>query len=813
MALLPELSPGQLRRTFDPAALSFETTADLQPLSSVIGQDRAVSALRFGLGIQDHGFNIYVAGPSGIGKMSAVRAFLEALSGQQPTPADWCYVNNFDDAYQPAAIKLPPGRGRKLQGDTKALIERARRDLPRAFEAEEYGAKRDELMRAMEHQRTEVLTRLADHALSQGFGMQVTPHGIASIPLRNGEPMSDADFAALPQEEKDAIRAKHEALQQGVRATMKEVRDLERAAQDRLQALNQQIALYVVGGLIEDLSEAYADQPAVLAHLQAVQRDILDNIELFRLGRAPSTTEAGVPEAMLAPWLLELPFRRYAVNVIVDNGGQTGAPVVVEANPAYNNLFGRIEKESQFGALFTDFTMIKPGSLFRANGGYLVLEIDALLREPFSWDGLKRALRAGQAQIEEPIERLGVLAAKSLRPQPIPLDFKVILVGRGLYFQLLQAYDPDFVELFKVRADFDTCMPLTDENVAGYLSFLSMACRKSGYRHLDRGAAARMLEHACRMAADQTKLTTEFGVVADIVREANYWAGQAAAPHIAAEHVQAALDQRVYRSNLTQERLREMITRDMLLIDVDGAKVGQINALSVLSLGDYDFGQPTRITASIEPGRAGVINIEREVELSGPIHSKGVLILSGYLAGQYGRDMPVALSARLAFEQSYAAVEGDSASSAELYALLSALADLPIAQSIAVTGSVNQRGEVQVIGGVNEKIEGFYDVCRAKGLNGHQGVIVPAGNAPHLMLRQDVIDAVDRGDFHLWPVRTIDEGIQLLTGVAAGERDGEGEYPPESVHGRAAARLREIGRLLRDLGRSLVRELGQDTQE
>ena len=807
--MIHELSVEQLRRTIDPASLGIQSTADVTPLEGVIGQQRAVDALQFGLGMRNSGFNLYVAGPPGIGKMSAIKSFLETLAKSQPTPTDLCYINNFDDPYQPLALVLPVGKGRELQAEMKSLVEQVRRKLPTAFESEEYIIKRDELLNQLNFQRSEVFNTLNGKAAKAGFGLQVTPYGIMTVPQREGQALTEEQFEALERSEREAWQARHEVFQPNIRQAMKQIRDLERATNEKLQVLDRQVALYVVGGLIEDVLEKFANgklangksdhkesssEAAVADYLKAVQKDMLENFALFRTG-PPSTSAssstpaqpAGNEATLVAPWLQELPFRKYAVNVLIDNSAQVGAPVIVEQNPTHINLFGRVEKESQYGALYTDFTMIKAGSFHRAGGGYLVLPIEDLLREYYSWDTLKRSVRGGKALIEELSDRLGFVTTKTLRPQPLPLNVKVLLVGRPQLYQLLHTYDPDFAELFKVRVDFDTEMKVSDDNMRNVVAFLSMICQREGYLHLDALAVARLLEHAMRLADDQTKLSTHFGLLADIVREANYWAEADKAKAIQVEHVRKALDQRIYRSSMIRERLQEMIARNMLMIDTSGNAIGQINGLSVINLGDYRFGQPGRITVSVEPGSKGVIDIQREVEMGGPIHSKGVMILSGYLSHQYGQERPLTLSARLVFEQNYEGIEGDSASSTELYALLSALARTPIRQGIAVTGSVNQRGAVQVIGGVNEKIEGFFDVCTARGLTGDQGVLIPVGNVDNLMLREDVLDAVRTGRFHIWPVTHIDEGIERLTGETS-----------TTIHERVNHRLDEFGKRLKE---------------
>jgi lon-related putative ATP-dependent protease len=615
--------------------------------------------------------------------------------------------------------------------------------------------------------------------------------------MLGGRPLSEEEFGDLPQQAREDLEARRETLQGKLKVAMRQLRDLARGAQERLRELGGRIALYLVGGLIEDLIERYKEQPGVVAHLKAIEQDIVDNIDSFR-AEASGEEPAAAGMAVLARRMREAPLRKYEVNVLVDNGRTQGAPVVVELNPSYGNLFGRVEKEVELGALVTDFTMIKPGSIHRANGGFLVLPVEDVLRDYWCWDGLKRALRAREIQIEEPWERIGGTTTRSLRPEPVPLDLKVLLVGRTLYYHLLHAYDESFPELFKVSADFDTIMGRGDEETREFLSFLCGFGRGEGMRPVECGAAAKLLEHASRLAGDQEKLTTRLGALTDVIREAHYWAQQEDAPRINAGHVDRALKEKVYRSGLVRERIQEMITRDFLKIATEGEAVGQVNGLSVISLGDVSFGRPSRITASATPGREGIVDIEREVALGGPIHSKGVMILSGYLAQRFARERPLTLAARLVFEQSYEGVEGDSASSTELYALLSMLAGLPIRQGIAVTGSVNQQGEVQAIGGANEKIEGFFDLCSARGLDGTHGVMIPRSNVPSLMLREDVVLAVSEGRFRVWAVDTVDDGIELLTGTIAGAADAEGRFPEESVNGRVARTLLRFAESFRE---------------
>jgi lon-related putative ATP-dependent protease len=783
----------RLRRRFDADTLGFETLAELEPLQGIVGQARAAAALRFGLEMEAEGFHIYVAGPPSIGKMTMVRLFLEELAKQKPTPPDWCYVHNYNDPYQPLVLELPPGRGRELQQDMRHLLEQARRELPRAFESEEYTNRRDELGRQLDQQRTQLMEAFGEKAQQNGFLFQLTPIGVALIPLIGGRPITEQDYQALPAPIREEIQQRRATLETELKQTLRQIRELERQARQQLEELDKQVALTVVGGLMEDLIEKYTDLPQVKAYLERTEQDILENIGLFR-GERPAWLPEGMPIPLL--WLQEVAFRKYQVNVLVDNSQQQGAPVVIEHHPSHSNLFGRVEKEAQFGALYTDFTLIKPGALHHANGGYLVIPVEELLRSPFSWESLLRALRSGQIEIEDPVETLGFAVAKTIRPEPMPLRAKVILIGSPLYYYLLSAFDDEFSELFRVKAEFDTRMEINEQNIRDFLRFLCSVCCRQNLRTLDNTGAARMLEYALRLASDQQKLSTHFGSLVSVLQEAHYWAVQEGAAQIAARHVDKALEQKVYRSNLLQERVQELIQRGVILIDTRGEAIGQVNGLSVINLVDYEFGRPSRITASVRPGNAGVVDIEREVKLGGPIHSKGVMILTGYLAATYLPDAPLTLSARLVFEQSYEGVEGDSASSAELYALLSAIAEVPLKQSIAVTGSVNQRGEIQAIGGVNEKIEGFYEVCKAQGLTGEQGVIIPEANLQHLMLKEELVEAVRDGKFHIWAVSHVNEGLEILSGLPAGERDADGKFPEGSFNARVEARLREFSRLV-----------------
>jgi lon-related putative ATP-dependent protease len=791
-----ELIAEQLRKSCPAQALGCQTTEELPPLERIIGQERAVRALRFGLSIKDVGFNIYVAGPSGTGRTTAVERFIEDVARSQPIPGDWCYVNNFSAPHRPVALPLPVGRARQLQRDLKSLVEAAKREIRESFDSDEYAAKREETIRGFQDRGEALIATINRLAAEQGFLIRSTPVGLMTIPLEDGEPLSEEEFSALTEEEQALIAGKKDKLQTEVEALIRQGKGLKKRAGQAVEKLDREVAGYALGPMIEDLKEDYADLAGVVKYLDEVQADMLENLALFREEADDQPTG---PFRM--PGTEELPYRRYEVNVLVDNSDLEGAPVVVELNPTYKNVFGGIEKEAQFGTLVTDFTHIREGAIHRANGGYLVLPVEDVLRNPFTWESLKRALRNREIVIEDAGEKLGFFTTESLRPEPSPLDAKVVLIGNPSVYQLLYALDDDFSELFKVKADFDVRMDRTDDNVASYAAWVCTLCCDEALRHLDASALSKIVEHGSRLADDQTKLTTRFGEVSDIIREASFYARQEAAPYTTGAHVRKAIEERFYRSSLLQERVREMIITGSIMIDVTGQQVGQVNGLSVVGLGDVMFGQPSRITATVALGQEGLIDIEREAKLGGPLHTKGVMILSGFLAERYAQDKPLSLSARLVFEQSYGGVEGDSASSTELYALLSSLSGLPIKQSIAVTGSVNQKGQTQPIGGVNQKIEGFFEVCRVQGLTGEQGVLIPQANVRNLMLKEEVVDAVRDGQFHVWPVSTVDEGIEILTGVPAGTRSEAGNYPEGTVNYLVDRRLRELAETMQAFGK------------
>jgi len=793
-----KLTAEQVRQSCDPALFHCNSTADLVPIGGMIGQDRALNALRFGLSIVKPGFNVYVSGLAGTGRTTAIRPFLEALAAKKETPSDWCYVHNFQDSYCPRALRLPAGMGPGLQKDMTRIVDDARRSLVQAFTSKEYAERRAEITEDFNKRRETVFNAISKKAKDKGLLLQTTPVGLFFVPSSDDEPMSEEQYKGLSAEAKEELRKLQEQFTKELKDQINKFRVEGNAVEEQLENTDREVVRYSIGHLFEELKNNYSQLLPVIDYLKEVEQDIIENFEQFKA--EPKTSEVD-PMAAMQGLARKQAFRKYEVNVLVDNSELKGAPVILELNPTFNNLFGRIEKEAQFGTLFTDFTMIKSGSLHRANGGYLVVRIEDVLTNLQSWEGLKRTLRDGKLAIEEIGERFGFVATKSLRPEPISLDIKVVVIGEPIFYYLLLRQDLEFKELFKVKADFDTRMDRSEANLKDYAAVICRMCQEENLKHLKNDALAKIIEHSSRLAGEQEKLSTLFADIADIIREANFWAGEEEASLIEARHMEKAIEQKVYRSNLFQQRINEMIVKGMIIIATEGETIGQVNGLAVIDLGDFAFGKPSRITVSVGVGREGLIDIEREAKLGGRLHSKGVMILNGYVTEKYVQDVPLSLSARLVFEQSYEEVEGDSASSAELYTILSRLSDMPIKQSIAVTGSVNQKGEVQAIGGLNEKVEGFFEVCRAKGLNGEQGVLIPASNTRNLMLKEEVVEAVRAGKFHIYPVSTIDEGIEVLTGLKAGQRLEDGSFEPDSINDRVQKRLTTLAERLRDFAR------------
>lgn len=783
---IQELSPNELRYYCDESQFDFDSTEHLSSLDGMIGQERALRSIDFGVSIQSPGFNIYAMGPTGSGKTSVVIERLQERAKQLPTPDDWCYVQNFSEPHKPKYLRLAAGKGVELRNDMDRLVEELQRDIPQALESEDYENERNRIVQEAQRKRNAEFSKLDQTARERGFTLQRGPSGLLLVPLIEDKPMTPEQYSQLSEEERAKIEEKGQELQIELTNTMRAIQAIDRESREQLTELERNIAMFAVGHLIDELKEKHADFPDVVSYLEEVQKDVIEHVGDFK----PAAPEG--QQQMLPFMQPRVSFEKYTANVIVDNSQTEGAPIVIESNPAYHRLIGRVERLAQFGTLVTNFTMIKSGALHRANGGYLVLEVDNLLRNPFSYNALKRTMKDGEIRITDFAEELSLISTVTVDPQPIPLNVKVVLIGNPLFYYLLEAYDEDFADLFKVQADFDVQMDRTDENMKRFAQFLKMHCEKETLPHFDKSGVARMIEYSAELTADQTKLSARFADICDMVREAGYWASQSENGIITRQDVQKAIDEKIYRSNRIEERMQEMIERGQIFISTDGAVVGQVNGLAVMSLGKYMFGKPSRITARTYMGRGGVTNVEREVRMSGPIHNKGVMILSGYLNGKYGQEKPVSMSAQIGFEQLYDGVEGDSASSTELYAILSSLSEIPIKQGIAVTGSVNQRGEVQPIGGVTQKIEGFFEVCKAFGLTGEQGVMIPKSNVTNLMLKEEIIEAVREGKFHIYPVETIEQGIEILTGKEAGEQQEDGTYPEGTINWAVEEKLAEF---------------------
>ena len=776
----------QLRPTCDPAQFTFSSTADLSDLPGIIGQERATRALHFGMGVEGVGYNMFVLGPAGAGKATAVRQFLEQDAASAPPANDWIYLYNFREAGKPNAVSLPNGLGRSLRDDLQGLLKELQRAIPAAFEDEDYSREHDKIIGELKETQEQIFQQLAEIVEKYSFSLIRLPGGFVLAPMVGEKPITEEQFEQLTDEQKDKLKQLREKLQVDVDKTMSTMREKERAAREQLAVLDERVARFTIEHPINELNARYQELPEVQEHLEAMLEDLVSNVEAFKNHDGAEGGMAAAMQMVSSEGLL----RRYSINLFVDNGDAEGAPVIQESNPNFANLVGRIEHQAVMGALITDFTMIRPGALHQANGGYLVMDALALLQRPQAYDALKRSLKDGEIRVEEYAQSLGLISTAVLEPESIPLDMKVVLTGPSWLYYLLQAYDEDFNELFKVQADFDDRMPRDAESIQEYAQFVATLCRRENLRHLSPSGVARVVDHSSRLVSDQQHLSTRFRDIADLIIEADFWASSADHEVVEAEDVQRAIDEKRSRGNRYEERLGEAIARGEILVSVTGERVGQVNGLSVFPLANAAFGKPTRITASTHMGKGGVIDIEREVKLGGPIHSKGVMILAAFLGGRYAREKPLSLRASLVFEQSYAGVEGDSASLAELCALISTLANTPLRQDLAMTGSVNQHGDVQTIGGINEKVEGFFDTCRLLGdLTGQQGVILPAANVQHLVLREDVVAAVQKGDFHLYPVETVDQAVALLTGLPAGVPDGEGAYPPGTVNGMVMTTL------------------------
>ncbi|UCE83566.1 MAG: AAA family ATPase [Deltaproteobacteria bacterium] len=794
-----EVPVEELFTRIDPGSLGFDNTESLcPPEEGVVAQDRAINAIKFGMGMKDTDYNIFVAGQPKTGLTYIARTFLEKTATDEPTPPDWCYVYNFGEPDSPKYLSLTAGRGKELKKSMEQFVQTLQAKIPEVFDSEDYSAKEAEVHQGFEQKRREIIDALSSKAKEEGFILQFSQVGMVIVPAtEDGQPMSQEQLSQLPDDEKKALREKSDELQKEMNDAIKEIRKAEAAFREKHSKLDSEIAMYVVGHLMETLEEEFKDEKDVLEYFKEVQADILENIDDFK--KKPEQQQPTAPMPMPPK---EVAFRKYDINVLIDNSETKGAPVIIESNPSYPNLFGSIERQAYFGALFTDFTMIKPGALHRANGGYLVLKALDLLKYWISWEALKRAIKDRQIKIEDLGELYGIFSTRTLKPTPLPLNVKLVLTGDPYLYQLLYIYDDRFQKMFKVKAHLDTEVDNTDDNLKQGACVMSKFCVDQGLRHVSNDGVARVLEYSMEVTGDREKLTLKLADISDLLKEANYYAGLEDAKYIDSGHVQKAIDTKRFRASLYEEKVQELVKKDVFWVETDGHKVGQVNGLSILMTGDHEFGKPSRITATIALGKGGVVDIDREAKLSGNIHTKGVMILSAYLKEKFAHNKPLSLSASLCFEQSYGMVEGDSASSTELYVLLSAISGVPIYQGIAVTGSVSQKGEIQPIGGATRKIEGFFDICNHKGLNGKQGVMIPDKNVKNLMLRRDVVEAVEKGKFHIYPVSTIEEGIEILTGMEAGERQEDGTYPEGTLFRKVDDKLKEMAEMEKEFGKS-----------
>ncbi len=781
------LKPAQLRRICTKDHFSFETTADIVSKGAIIGQPRGARAIEFGIGIRSHGYNIFVLGETGTGRTTAIKKFLEEKTAEQPTPAGWLYVHNFSVPHCPRVIKFAPGEGVAFKRQMEDLLYYLRQDLPKAFDTDQYREEVEKLREEVNEERDQIMQAVQHEAAANGFTLLRTASGLSLAPVADGQVMSPELIQQMSEEERQKLEKTGANLGEKLEKAFVSLRQIEITLTEKLYELNQKVAKVALAHHFDKLRRQYQQYDDVQLYLDEMQQDVLEHLADF----VPAEEQKEAPD-----------LRRYEVNVFVDNSETSGAPVIVEPNPTYANLIGRIEYELKFGAMVTHFSNIKAGSLHRANGGYLVLNARDLLRNQYAWEALKRAIKQEEIVIQSPtaINAGNQALAKSLDPEPIPLDVKVILMGSPRLYYMMYHMDVEFSELFKVKADFGSTMPRDREHEDEYARFIATRCHEESLLHFDRSAVAKVIELGSRLCSHQDKLSARFGIIADVVREASFWAKQKEKEVVTGEEVRKAIDERQYRANEAEENNLELMEEGAVMVSTEGHVVGQVNGLSVLDLGDYSFGQPSRITAQTYMGEAGVIQIEREVNMAGPIHNKGLLTLIGYLGGKYAQEQPLSLSASVAFEQNYGGVDGDSAASTELYALLSSLSGKAIDQGIAVTGSVNQNGEIQPIGGASEKIEGFFKVCHSRGLTGKQGALIPIGNVKHLMLNEEVINAVDAGKFHVWAVSAIDEGIELLTGVQAGVRDDAGNYAVDTIHALVQERLRQLAEELKRFG-------------
>ena len=790
------LSADMLRREMDPYQFNFPDTSRVNASRELIGQQRAADALEFGLRIRLDGYNLYLSGESGEGKTRYAIECAQKAAREMPIPEDWVHVHNFDDPDQPKALNMPAGMGRIFKKDMEEFIRVIEQEIVKAFDGEDYQTERTRIIRQFKDKKDLLVAALNARATERDFRVKMTSSGIWFMPVVDGNPIDEDEFKELDEAIKSELTRNIELLQKESADIVRKIREVELEAEEAVREWEERIALYAVGMHMDDLRDKYAERVNILSYLEQVRSDILGNLDALRTEDFGDDQQAALMQMMMKRNQEDDPRQRYRINLLVDNSRLHGAPVIVDYNPTYQNLMGRCDYENEMGAMTTDFMRIKPGLFHQANGGFLILQMTDLASNPQSFEAVKRTLKTRLISIEAMKDQMNVMGLASLKPEPIPVNVKVILIGSAEIHNLLWTMDRDFRKFFKVKADFDDEMPWTDDNAFRLAQFVAAWCEKEGMRHFDRHGVAAVVNHCSWLVQDQKKLTTHFNDIAGILAEASTWAEVEGAELVGAAHVKKAVAEQRRRSAKADEDLFEMYVDGTLMVDTDGWMVGQVNGLAVLDMGDIAFGKPSRITAATYMGKSGIVDIEREVETGGETHSKGVLILSGFIGNRFAQDIPLSLTASICFEQLYSGVEGDSASTAELYAILSSLADLPVYQGYAVTGSVNQHGMIQPIGGATFKVEGFFELCRYRGLNGKQGVILPHQNVKSLVLNDEVVDAVRKGLFHIWPIRTVDEGIAILTGMPAGVKGPDGKWPADSVNGRVNAKLQKYAEIV-----------------
>ncbi|WP_129724936.1 Lon protease family protein [Xylanivirga thermophila] len=804
-----ELGKFQLKKYWDPAKLPFKSTKDLQPLNGIIGQERAVKAMEFGTKINRTGYNIYISGISGTGKTTYARDYISMIAKKQQIPDDWCYVYNFENPSQPTAISLPHGMGKIFTKDIKKLIIDVREEIVKAFRGEDYEKQKTEILKKIQDKRNIIFQEFDGYAKEQGFKVNAGNSGIYFTPIIDGKELNEDEYDELDDNTKKVINNKLNDIQIQAVDFLRKMKDLEKDASIGWRKLENEIGLFAVRLHVDEIKDKYNEFPKVLKYLDALEEDILSNLDDFKEDDE-NDNEQQTFTKLLHNQQKKIP-NKYSVNLLVDNSKVDGAPVIVEYNPTFNNLFGTIEYENKLGTLVTDFSMIKPGSIHIGNGGYLILQVKDILSTSYIWENLKKILKTKSISIENLRDQFGLFGTSTLKPDPIPIDIKIVLIGSEYIFQLLYQFDEDFQKLFKIKVDFDDEMEANEHNLIDIAQFISGFCERERSRHFTKKAVIKVAEYSSRLVENQQKFSTRFNEIVEIIAEADTWAQIEGMDIITAHDVSRAIHEKLYRSSKYDKKLLEILQDGTIMVDIDGEEIGQINGLAVMNMGNFTFGKPSRITANTYIGKNGIVNIEREVSMSGNTHSKGVMILEGYIGRKYAQNIPLTLSASITFEQLYSGIDGDSASSTELYAILSSLAEVPIKQGIAVTGSVNQKGEIQPVGGVTYKIEGFFDLCKTMGLTGEQGVIIPFQNIKNLTLKDEVIEAVDKGLFHIYAVKTIDDGIEILTGIPAGKKLNDGTFEAGTIHEMVYNKLKSYAITMFNFGKE--NEKGRHTNE